>query len=349
MKMSEPKVMLEVRNVSKTFVRNRTVLGRPNETVKAVRNISLQVNEGETLGIVGESGSGKSTLGRLIVRLDDVDSGEIIFDGEDLAGLKKSEMRARREAIQMIFQDPYASLDPTKTVGTSIAEPMQIFKKSMSAEDRDVRVRDLLTRVGLRPEFADRYPGEMSGGQRQRVAIARALSVDPRLIVADEAVSALDMSTQSEVINLLGRLTRDFKLTTLFISHNLAVVRHVSDRIAVMYLGQVVELGPAESIYSEPQHPYTESLLAAIPVPDPVIQRARPKLVLAGETPDPAHPPKGCAFASRCPYAQQICRDTDPELKDRLGNGTLTACHFAKVRAMPELVEIEGAPIGSAE
>lgn len=333
---SEAKVMLDIRNVSKTFVRNRTVFGRPNETVKAVRDISLMVREGETLGIVGESGSGKSTLGRLIVQLDPVDSGEILFEGEDLVKLSKSQLRARRRDLQMIFQDPYASLDPTKSVGTSIAEPLRIFAKMTEAQ-RDARVRELLPQVGLRPEFADRYPGEMSGGQRQRVAIARALAINPRLIVADEAVSALDMSTQSEVINLMARLTRDFGLTSVFISHNLAVVRHISDRIAVMYLGQVVELGPAETIYSAPQHPYTQALLSAIPIPDPILQRARPKLVIGGDTPDPAHPPKGCGFASRCPYAQQICLDEDPELKDRLGDGTLAACHFAEARPMESL------------
>ncbi len=340
----ESKTMLEIRDVTKTFVRNRTVFGRPNETVKAVRNISLSVKQGETLGIVGESGSGKSTLGRLIVRLDDVDSGEIVFEGEDLATLSKSKLRARRRDLQMIFQDPYASLDPTKSVGTSISEPLRIYDKSLSAAECDRRVREILPRVGLRAEFADRYPGEMSGGQRQRVAIARALIIEPRLIVADEAVSALDMSTQSEVINLLAGLTRDFGLTSVFISHNLSIVRHISDRIAVMYLGQIVELGPADTIYSAPQHPYTEALLSAIPIPDPVVQRERSRVLIEGEIPDPAHPPKGCAFASRCPYAQQICLDEDPELKDRLGDGTLSACHFAKSRPMQELeAALEGA------
>lgn len=343
---TDTNILLDVRNVSKSFVRNRTVFGRPRDVVQAVRQISLQVVEGETLGIVGESGSGKSTLGRLIVQLDGVDSGEIVFQGDDLVKLSKSQLRARRRDLQMIFQDPYASLDPTKTVGTSIAEPLRIYEK-MTEEQRDARVRELLPQVGLRPEFADRYPGEMSGGQRQRVAIARALAIDPKLIVADEAVSALDMSTQSEVINLLGRLTRDFGLTCVFISHNLSIVRHISDRIAVMYLGQVVELGPADTIYSAPQHPYTEALLSAIPLPDPVLQRERPQVVLEGETPDPAYPPKGCAFASRCPYAQQVCIDTDPELKDRLGDGTLSACHFAKSRPMVALVRPEVTPVAA--
>ena len=340
----EAKVMLDIRNVTKTFVRNRTVFGRPDETVKAVRNSSLTVTAGGTLGIVGESGSGKSTLGRLIVRLDDADSGEVIFEGDDLMTLSKSKLRARRRHLQMIFQDPYASPAPTKSVGTSIAEPLRIYDKSLSAAECDRRVRELLPRVGLRPEFADRYPGEMSGGQRQRVAIARALAIEPRLIVADEAVSALDMSTQSEVINLLAGLTRDFGLTSVFISHNLSIVRHISDRIAVMYLGQIVELGPAETVYAAPQHPYTEALLSAIPIPDPVVQRERPKVLIPGEPPDPAPPPKGCAFASRCPYAQQICREEDPELKDRLGDGTLSACHFAEARPMVELeATLEGA------
>lgn len=332
MDTSTDKIVLDIREVSKSFIRGRTLTGRPRETVKAVRQISLAVREGETLGIVGESGSGKSSLGRLIVRLDSIDEGEIHFDGEDLAGLNGARLRAKRRDLQMIFQDPYASLDPTKSVGDSIAEPIVIYEKTTAGE-RHERVRDLLRRVGLRPEFADRYPGEMSGGQRQRVAIARALAVEPRLIVADEAVSALDMSTQSEVINLLARLTRDFGLTCVFISHNLSVVRHISDRIAVMYLGRIVELGPAETVYSAPQHPYTEALLSAIPVPDPKVQRTRTKVVLEGEAPDPAHPPKGCAFVSRCPYAQAICSESDPELLDRLGDGTLTACHFAEKRS----------------
>ena len=308
----------------------------PHAEVHAVDDVNFTLRRGRTFGLVGESGCGKSSCARTIIRSYEPSQGKIIFNGQDIAHLKPRQMQPVRRNMQMIFQDPYASLDPTKSVGTSIAEPLRIFEK-MSQAQCDARVRELLPQVGLRAEFADRYPGEMSGGQRQRVAIARALAINPRLIVADEAVSALDMSTQSEVINLMARLTRDFGLTSVFISHNLAVVRHISDRIAVMYLGQVVELGPAETVYSAPQHPYTEALLSAIPIPDPIIQRARPKVVLEGDTPDPAHPPKGCAFASRCPYAQQICREEDPELKDRLGDGTLSACHFAESRPQPTL------------
>ena len=228
----------------------------------------------------------------------------------------------------MIFQDPYASLDPTKSVETSISEPMRIFDRP-GKQQCAIRVRALLDLVGLRPEYASRYPAEMSGGQRQRVAIARALALDPKLIVADEAVSALDVSTQAEVINLLVRLNRDLGLTSLFISHNLAVVRHISDRIAVMYLGRIVEVGTAEDVYESPVHPYTQALLAAIPIPDPAIQRSRKRLVLEGDMPDPAHPPRGCAFVSRCPFAMAICQDVEPVLESR-GGSSLAACHLER-------------------
>ncbi|MET0198207.1 ABC transporter ATP-binding protein [Rhodococcus sp. RS1C4] len=323
----EKQVLLDVRNLSKSFVRSRDVFGRPRETVQAVRNISVSVRTGETLGIVGESGSGKSTLGRSILRLEEPEQGEVLYQGENLLDLRRGALRRKRRELQMIFQDPYASLDPTKTVGNAIAEPMRIFDRR-SRSDYEDRVASLLTKVGLRTEFAARYPGEMSGGQRQRVAIARALALDPKIIVADEAVSALDVSTQSEVINLLVHLTKEFELTCLFISHNLGVVRHISDRIAVMYLGRIVEIGTAAQVYESPRHPYTYALLSAIPVPDPAIQRARPKTVLDGDAPDPAHPPAGCAFASRCPHARKICTTDEPALETR-DNGSRSACHFA--------------------
>lgn len=327
MKSVERPVLLDVKNLSKSFVRSRDVLGRPRETVQAVRDISISVRRGETLGIVGESGSGKSTLGRSILRLETPEQGSVLYEGEDLLTLKKRELRRRRRDLQMIFQDPYASLDPTKTVGNAISEPLRIYEKHSRAE-HEQRVAELLTKVGLRTEFAARYPGEMSGGQRQRVAIARALALDPKLIIADEAVSALDVSTQSEVINLLVRLAKEFELTCLFISHNLGVVRHISHRIAVMYLGRIVEIGTAAEVYDSPRHPYTQALLSAIPVPDPAIQRARPKTILDGDSPDPAHPPAGCAFASRCPYVQGICTVEQPMLVQR-DNGSSSACHFA--------------------
>ncbi|MBY6410833.1 ATP-binding cassette domain-containing protein [Rhodococcus sp. BP-252] len=320
-------VLLDVQHLSKSFVRSRDVLGRPRETVRAVRDISVGIRAGETLGIVGESGSGKSTLGRSILRLENPEEGSVLYQGKDLLALGRRELRRTRRDLQMIFQDPYASLDPTKTVGNAISEPLRIYDRASRA-DHDDQVAELLTKVGLRTEFAMRYPGEMSGGQRQRVAIARALALDPKVIVADEAVSALDVSTQSEVINLLVHLNKEFDLTCLFISHNLGVVRHISDRIAVMYLGRIVELGSAAEVYDSPRHPYTKALLSAIPVPDPVIQRARPKTILEGDSPDPAHPPTGCAFASRCPYAQEVCTRIEPNL-ERRDNGSVSACHFA--------------------
>lgn len=320
-------VLLDIQHLSKSFVRSRDLLGRPRETVRAVRDISFSVRQGETLGIVGESGSGKSTLGRSILRLEAPEEGTVLYRGQDLLRLGKRAMRRQRRDLQMIFQDPFASLDPTKTVGNAISEPLRIYER-LSRAEYELRVADLLTKVGLRTEFAARYPAEMSGGQRQRVAIARALALDPKIIVADEAVSALDVSTQSEVINLLVHLAKEFELTCLFISHNLGVVRHISDRIAVMYLGRIVEIGTAAQVYDTPRHPYTQALLSAIPVPDPAIQRARAKTILDGDSPDPAHPPAGCSFASRCPFSQDVCTSIEPAL-ERRADGSMSACHFA--------------------
>jgi oligopeptide/dipeptide ABC transporter ATP-binding protein len=322
--MSEP--LLAVRGIRKTFPRRRDLLGRVKESVRAVDGVDLTLAPGETLGIVGESGSGKSTLGRLVLSLIPADEGSVRFRGEDLLSLSRRELRQRRRDMQMIFQDPYASLDPTKRIAQSVGEPLTIFE-GLRGRERDDRVRELLARVNLGAHYLDRYPAEMSGGQRQRVAIARALALDPALIVADEAVSALDVSTQSEVINLLARLQREQHLSYLFISHNLAVVRHVSTRIAVMYLGRVVEEGPAEQVYREPLHPYTQALLRAIPVPDPEVQETRPRIVLSGDAPDPAHPPVGCNFSSRCPYVMDICRTDDPPLLP-VRPGSAAACHL---------------------
>ncbi|MBX5331642.1 ATP-binding cassette domain-containing protein [Rhodococcus fascians] len=326
MTTTEKPVLLDVVGLSKSFVRSRDLLGRPRETVRAVRDISLTVRQGETLGIVGESGSGKSTLGRSILRLETPESGKIVYGGDDLLTLGRRAMRRKRRDLQMIFQDPFASLDPSKTVGTSISEPLRIYDHA-DRSSCEVKVAELLSKVGLRSDFAARYPAEMSGGQRQRVAIARALALDPKMIIADEAVSALDVSTQSEVINLLVHLTDEFDLTCIFISHNLSVVRHISDRIAVMYLGRIVEIGSAAQVYDRPSHPYTKALLSAIPVPDPSIQRARPRTILEGDSPDPAHPPAGCAFVSRCPYAMDLCRQVEPMLEQH-GDGSMSACHL---------------------
>lgn len=336
MTTTDKPILLDVVGLSKSFVRSRDILGRPKETVRAVRDISLSVRQGETLGIVGESGSGKSTLGRSILRLEKPEHGKIVYDGEDLLGLGQRAMRRKRRDLQMIFQDPFASLDPSKTVGTSIAEPLRIYEHA-SRSACEAKVADLLSKVGLRQDFAARYPAEMSGGQRQRVAIARALALDPKMIIADEAVSALDVSTQSEVINLLVHLAKDFDLTCIFISHNLSVVRHISDRIAVMYLGRIVEIGSAAQVYERPAHPYTKALLSAIPVPDPAIQRARPRTILDGDSPDPAHPPTGCAFVSRCPYAVDLCRRVEPLLEQH-ADGSTSACHLVDSIPSAEVV-----------
>ncbi|GEL21211.1 peptide ABC transporter ATP-binding protein [Pseudonocardia sulfidoxydans NBRC 16205] len=326
---TEPAPLLEVEDLRKSFPRGGGLLGRRGTAVRAVDGVSFTIRAGETLGIVGESGSGKSTTGRLLLRLLEPDSGRLHFDGRDLLAESRSAFRHRRRDLQMIFQDPYASLDPTKTIGTSVGEPLRIFDK-LARRERDNRVRELLGLVGLRPDHLSRYPSEMSGGQRQRVAIARALSVAPRLLVADEAVSALDVSTQSDVLNLMRRLQRELDLTYLFISHNLSVVRHMSDRIAVMYLGRIVEIGPADQVHLEPRHPYTRALLSAIPVPDPLVQRTRPRIVLTGDVPDPAHPPQGCNFVTRCPHAAPVCHEVDPVLEPD-GGGYAVACHMSGV------------------
>lgn len=322
--MTDP--LLKVSDLHKTFVRSGGLLGRSGPGVRAVDDVSFEVAAGETLGVVGESGSGKSTLGRLVLGLIPADSGSVEFDGVDLLKMSPRDLRRRRRDLQMIFQDPYASLDPTKTVGASIGEPLKIYE-GLSRRARDDRAKELLERVNLGSHYLSRYPAEMSGGQRQRVAMARALALSPRLIVADEAVSALDVSTQSEVINLMSRLQRELSLTYIFISHNLGVVRHVATQIAVMYLGRIVEMGPAQQIYDEPLHPYTQALLSAIPVPDPAVQRTRQRIVLNGDIPDPAHPPVGCNFNTRCPYVMDICREVDPPL-DPVRPGSGAACHL---------------------
>lgn len=318
--------LLQVQGLSKSFPRRRDLFGRVRESVRAVDGVDLEIRQGETLGVVGESGSGKSTLGRLVLGLVPADSGSIRFRDDELLSLSARQLRRRRRDLQMVFQDPYASLDPTKRIAQSVGEPLTIFE-GLRGRERDDAVRELLTTVNLGAHHLHKYPAEMSGGQRQRVAIARALALHPALIVADEAVSALDVSTQSEVINLLVRLQREKALTYLFISHDLAVVRHVSTRIAVMYLGRVVEEGPAAQVYDEPLHPYTQALLQAIPVPDPDVQANRPRIVLRGDAPDPAHPPSGCNFSSRCPYVMEICREKDPALLP-VQPGSAAACHL---------------------
>lgn len=318
--------LMEAHDLFKSFPRRRDLLGRVQESVHAVNGVSITLRTGETLGVVGESGSGKSTLGRLLLGLIPADSGSVHFHGHDLVAMRPRQLRKHRRELQMIFQDPYASLDPTKKIGQSIAEPLTIYE-DLRAQERDDAVHALLARVNLGSHHFDRYPGEMSGGQRQRVAIARALALNPSLIVADEAVSALDVSTQSDVLNLLALLQREQSLTYLFISHNLSVVRHVSTRVVVMYLGRIVEEGPANELYDAPLHPYTQALIRAIPLPDPDVQATRPRIVLRGDVPDPAHPPAGCAFSSRCPYVMDICRTELPALTAHRERGS-AACHL---------------------
>jgi peptide/nickel transport system ATP-binding protein len=301
--------------------------------VKAVDGVSLGIQRGETVGLVGESGCGKSTIGRAILRLYTPTAGRIVFDGRDITGLKENQIRPLRARMQMVFQDPFASLNPRHSVGRIVGEPYRVHE---NAGRRTVarRVEELLRVVGLPPDAASRYPHEFSGGQRQRIGIARALAVQPDFIVADEPVSALDVSIQAQIINLLETLQDEFDLTYLFIAHDLAVVRHVSDRIAVMYLGKIMEVSPAADLYENPLHPYTISLLSAVPIPDPVVERDRKPILLAGDLPSPANPPPGCRFHTRCPYVQPTrCRDEEPPLR-RLRDGHTVACHWAeRIRA----------------
>jgi oligopeptide/dipeptide ABC transporter ATP-binding protein len=281
------------------------------------------------MGLVGESGSGKTTIGRTIVRLYKPTAGQMLFGDKDLATMGGEELRLARQRIQMVFQDPFASLNPRYTIGSLIAEPMHIYKVASGAEIRD-RTSELLRVVGLRPEYIDRYPHEFSGGQRQRIAVARALSINPEFIIADEPVSALDVSIRAQVLNLLQRLQQQFNLTYLFVSHDLSVVRHVADRIAVMYLGKIVELSDRDELYAAPKHPYTKALLSAIPIPDPQIEKRRKRIILSGDLPSPINIPSGCRFHTRCPMAQQICREVEPVYEAKEGREHYAACHFSE-------------------
>ena len=319
-----PSVLLEARNLTKHFVVKRSLLGRPQTTLKAVDGVNLTLNAGETLAIVGESGCGKSTVGRLLLALLEPSSGEVWFDGERLSDLPESTLRGRRRHFQLIFQDPFASLNPRMTVNDIISEPLMLHS-IVPASERPQRVRDLMRRVGLKPEQAQRYPHEFSGGQRQRIVIARALAGEPKLLICDEPVSALDVSIRAQILNLLRDLQRDLGLAMIFISHDLAVVKHIADHVAVMYLGRIVECAPANDLFAHPKHPYTRALLSAIPVAVP--QALRRKVLLEGDVPSPVDPPPGCHFHTRCAHVKQHCRVERPVLG---GEGKHSvACHEA--------------------
>jgi peptide/nickel transport system ATP-binding protein/oligopeptide transport system ATP-binding protein len=319
--------LLEVRDLVKHFPITRGIVFQKQiGAVKAVDGVSFDVMPGETLGIVGETGCGKSTTAKLLVRLLDPTSGEILFEGEDIAKQRKESLKTLHRKMQMVFQDPYSSLNPRKTVGSIIADPFVIHGLHPGEGERKKRVQELMDRVGLNPEHYNRYPHEFSGGQRQRIGVARAIALEPKLLVADEPVSALDVSIQAQVLNLLRGLQREMGLTLIFIAHDLSVVRHMCDRVAVMYLGKVVELAPADSLYGFPRHPYTGALLSSVPVPDPAAAR-RERQLLSGDVPSPANPPSACRFHTRCPKAQETCSIDEPPLEDK-GNQTRAACHF---------------------
>ena len=331
--MSEPlsngDTLLELEDLKVYFpLRSGIFLDRHVGDIKAVDGVSLRIGRGETLGLVGESGCGKSTIGRTILRLYEPTDGRIVFDGRDITHLKEKELRPLRRRIQMVFQDPYASLNPRHSVGRIVGEPIRVHATASKSES-SARVRELLSLVGLPPDAASRYPHEFSGGQRQRIGVARALALNPEFLVCDEPVSALDVSIQAQIVNLMEELQHEFGLTYLFIAHDLAVVRHISDRIAVMYLGKIVEVAPADDLYDNPLHPYTITLLSAIPIPDPEVERGRAAIRVAGDLPSPANPPAACRFHTRCPYVQPTrCADEEPPLRQL--DGHLVACHYAE-------------------
>jgi oligopeptide transport system ATP-binding protein len=321
-----PKTLLEATNIVKHFPIKGGVFMKEIAAVKAVDGVSLSIEEGETVGLVGESGCGKTTFGRAILRLEEPTSGEIYFEGESILGYDKNKMQALREKMQIIFQDPFSSLNPRKTVSHIVGEPLLVHGMR-SRKKREDRVLELLRVVGLRKEHMRRYPHQFSGGQRQRIGVARALALNPKLIVCDEAVSALDVSIQAQVINLLKDLQDDFGLTYLFISHDLSVVENVSDRVAVMYLGKIVEFAPSPTLYRTPLHPYTQALLSAVPVPDPALNSSE-RIILKGDVPSPIDPPPGCSFHPRCLFAQDICSKREPEFRE-IHDKHFVACFFA--------------------
>ena len=324
--MSGHNVILDVQNLQTYFPIQGGVVRKTVGYVHAVEDVSFQIREQETFGLVGESGCGKSTTGRTILRLIEPTSGHIYFDGQDLCALDKESMRQKRRDMQLVFQDPYASLDPRKTISDIILEGPRIHKLfSSKGEARDI-VGQMLELVGLNPKFANRYPHEFSGCQRQRISIARALAMNPSFIVCDEIVSALDVSIQAQIVGLMMKIQQELGLTYIFIGHDLSVVRHLSNNVAVMYLGKIMELTDSDELYAHPLHPYTQALISAAPIPNPTADRARERILLEGEVPSPINPPKGCNFCTRCQYADQLCREKEPEMVD-VGNHHLVACH----------------------
>jgi len=327
--MTDDNDLLSVDNLVKHFPIMRGIIFQKQvAAVHAVDGVSFNIQRGETLGLVGESGCGKSTTGRTILQLYRPTAGTVVFDGVDLVELKGEDLRKMRRKMQMIFQDPYASLNPRMTVGEIIGEPLAIHKVANSKEINE-RVEHLLKLVGLNPAFANRYPHEFSGGQRQRIGVARALSLQPSFIICDEPISALDVSIQAQVVNLLEDLQQQFNLTYLFVAHDLSMVRHISDRVAVMYLGVIVELASRDEVYYHPLHPYTQALLSAVPIPDPVADAKRKRTILQGDVPSPVNPPSGCRFRTRCPIAEPVCAETRPEFRE-IQTGHFVACHFAE-------------------
>jgi oligopeptide transport system ATP-binding protein len=324
--------LLRVEGLVKHFpLTQGIVLRRQIGAVKAVDGVDFELRRGETLGVVGESGCGKSTMAKTLLRLEEPTAGKAYYKGDDIFAMSKSRLRALRRQIQIIFQDPYASLNPRMTVGDIVTEAWEIHSGVVEKKDRPERARDLLQRVGLSADSYNRYPHQFSGGQRQRIGIARALTLNPDIIICDEPVSALDVSVQAQVMNLLEEIQDEFGLAYIFVAHDLSVVRHISDRVAVMYLGWIVELGDDHQIYEEPTHPYTQALLSAVPIPDPTKRERTTRIMLEGDVPSPANPPSGCRFRTRCWKAEEICAEEVPELIDRFGHGHPARCHFAEV------------------
>ncbi len=327
----QAEVLVRVRGLQRHFPITKGIIKRKVGAVRAVDDVSFDIHRGETLGLVGESGSGKTTTGRVILQLDKATGGSVDFDGNELIGMGGNELRSIRPRMQTIFQDPHASLNPRMTVASIVGEPLKEHKTA-SGDDLNKRIDELLRQTGLHPSHANRYPHEFSGGQRQRIGIARAIALNPEFIVCDEPIAALDVSIQAQVVNLLEDLQEELGLTYLFISHDLSMVRHMADRVAVMYLGKIIELAPVDELYDDPLHPYTQALHSAVPVPDPYLETHRERVILQGDIPSPSNPPSGCRFRTRCPIAQDVCAEKEPEFRE-VQPGRFVACHFVDVNS----------------